>query len=198
MVCPCGYPRRRRYVAGCCHAGSAFPLEGSGRGCRRAGVGATQPASPRQRYAVFLVIPTRRHASTVPRSPWSSCQDQVPGRGVSRLARDPLVGGSGAERLEVVAGGHLRGAGWQGDAGTGEDVEAEVAASLADRIAHRSSNVVQVSECRRARDPQCAALSVTVRTTAWPSWTVCRARRVAVPPPAHISAPDRLAVPSRS
>jgi hypothetical protein len=36
----------------------------------------------------------------------------------------------GAERLEVAVGGHLRGAGCEGDAGAGEDVEAEVAASF--------------------------------------------------------------------
>jgi hypothetical protein len=41
-----------------------------------------------------------------------------------------LCCGLGAERLEVVVGGHLRGAGCEGDAGAGEDVEAEVAASF--------------------------------------------------------------------
>jgi hypothetical protein len=41
--------------------------------------------------------------------------------------------GSGAERLEVAGGGHLLGvsaAGGEGDAGAGEDVEAEVAAAF--------------------------------------------------------------------
>ena len=41
-----------------------------------------------------------------------------------------LLAGLGAERREVVVGGHLRGAGCEGDAGSGQDVQAEVAAAL--------------------------------------------------------------------
>jgi hypothetical protein len=41
-----------------------------------------------------------------------------------------LCSGLGAERLKVVVGGHLRGAGCEGYAGAGEDVEAEVAAAF--------------------------------------------------------------------
>ena len=41
-----------------------------------------------------------------------------------------LLAGLGAERREVVVWCHLRGAGREGDAGAGQDVQAEVAAAL--------------------------------------------------------------------
>jgi hypothetical protein len=40
------------------------------------------------------------------------------------------LAGSGAERLEAVVGGHLRNGGGEGDAGAGQDVDAEVAAAF--------------------------------------------------------------------
>lgn len=41
-----------------------------------------------------------------------------------------LCCGLDAERLEVVVGSHLRSAGCEGDAGAGQDVQAEVATSF--------------------------------------------------------------------
>jgi hypothetical protein len=49
---------------------------------------------------------------------------------VFRGLRVILCFGLGAERLEVVVRGHLRGAGCAGDAGAGEDVEALAGRSL--------------------------------------------------------------------
>ena len=67
---------------------------------------------------------------------------QVTGRGPSMIKSRGVVFrgwrvilwlGSGAERLEVAGGGHLLGVGavgGEGDAGAGQDIEAEVAASF--------------------------------------------------------------------
>src|ERR1700722_8651049 len=49
---------------------------------------------------------------------------------VFRGYRVILLTGLGAERLEVAVWGHLRGAGCEGDAGSGQDVQAEVAAAF--------------------------------------------------------------------